>query len=129
MKIMKKLFVSVPMKGRTKEDIKNSIECMHKIAEIAFGEELELIDSYIEDTPPANIKLSIWYLGKSIELLSQADYFIGINDHHYPGCQAEFFVAKNYGIKLLMLDTFQYEFFKDIREYYLYDECEPIKGC
>lgn len=126
---MKKLFVSVPMRGRTKEAIKNSIECMHKIAEIAFGEELELIDSYIEDTPPANIKLSIWYLGKSIELLSQADYFIGINDLHYSGCQAEFFVAKNYGIKFLVLDTFQYEFFKDIREYYRYGECEPVKGC
>lgn len=126
---MKKLFVSVPMKGRTKEAIKNSIECMYKIAEIAFGEELELIDSYIEDTPPANIKLSIWYLGKSIELLSQADYFIGINDLHYPGCQAEFFVAKNYGIKFLVLDTFQYEFFNDIREYYRYGECEPINGC
>ena len=124
---MKKLFVSVPMKGRTKEAIKNSIECMYKIAEIAFGEELELIDSYIEDTPPENIKLSIWYLGKSIELLSQADYFIGINDLHYLGCQAEFFVAKNYGIKFLVLDTFQYEFFKDI--YYRYGECEPIKGC
>ena len=126
---MKKLFVSVPMKGRTKEAIKNSIECMYKIAEIAFGEELELIDSYIEDTPPANIKLSIWHLGKSIELLSQADYFIGINDLHYPECQAEFFVAKNYGIKFLVLDTFQYEFFNDIREYYRYGECEPINGC
>ena len=31
---MKKLFVSVPMKGRTKENIKNSIECMHKIEDL-----------------------------------------------------------------------------------------------
>ncbi len=111
---MKKLFVSVPMKGRTKENIKRSIECMHKIAEIAFGEELELIDSYIEDTPPMDSEQSIWYLGKSIELLAQADYFIGINDLHYPGCQAEFFVARNYGIKVLMIDICQYSFFNDI---------------
>ena len=111
---MKKLFVSVPMKGRTREAIKNSIECMHKIAEIAFGEELELIDSYIEETPPTNINQSVWYLGKSIEFLAQADYFIGVNDLHYPGCQAEYFIAKNYGIKFLMLDISQYSFFNDI---------------
>ena len=46
---MKKLFVSVPMKGRTEEEIKASIQKMKKIAEIYEGEELELIDSYIED--------------------------------------------------------------------------------
>lgn len=102
------------MNGRTKEAIKNSIECMHKIAEIAFGEELELIDSYIEDNPPMDSKQSIRYLGKSIELLAQADYFIGVNNIHYPGCQAEYFIAKNYGIKFLMLDISQYSFFNDI---------------
>ena len=76
--------------------------------------ELELIDSYIEDTPPTDSEQSIWYLGKSIELLAQADYFIGINDFHYPGCQTEFFVARNYGIKVLMIDICQYSFFNDI---------------
>lgn len=42
---MKKLFVSVPMKGRTEEEIKASIQKMKKIAEICEGEDLELIDS------------------------------------------------------------------------------------
>lgn len=111
---MKKLFVSVPMKGRTKENIKHSIECMHKIAEIAFGEELELIDSYIEDSPPKDINESIWYLGKSIELLSQADYFIGVEDFRYCGCGVEHFVAKEHSIEFVLLNTSQYEFFKDI---------------
>ena len=45
---MKKLFVSVPMKGRTEKEIKESIQKMKKIAEIYEGEELELIDSYID---------------------------------------------------------------------------------
>ena len=53
---MKKLFVSVPMKGRTEEEIKASIQKMKKIAEIYEGEELELIDSYIEDNPPKDSK-------------------------------------------------------------------------
>lgn len=112
---MKKLFVSVPMRGRTKENIKRSIECMHKIAEIAFGEELELIDSYIEDNPPMDSKQSIWYLGKSIELLAQSDYFIGVDLYDYPGCYVEETVASRYGIKKLVLNRLhQYAFFNDI---------------
>ena len=49
---MKKLFISVPIKGRTEEAIKASMEKMHKIAEATVGEELEVIPSYIEDNPP-----------------------------------------------------------------------------
>ena len=75
---MKKLFVSVPMKGRTEEEIKESIQKMKKIAEIYEGEELELIDSYIEDNPPKDSKEAILFLGKSLEKLAQADVFIGM---------------------------------------------------
>ena len=63
---MKKLFVSVPMKGRKEEEIRKSIAKMHKIAEAIVGEELELIDSYIVDNPPKDSKEAVWFLGKSI---------------------------------------------------------------
>lgn len=49
---MKKLFVSCPMKGRTDEAIKDSMERMRKIAELVFGEDLEAIDSFISDNAP-----------------------------------------------------------------------------
>lgn len=73
---MKKLFVSVPMKGRTEDEIKASIQKMKKIAEVYEGEELELIESYVEDNPPKDNNQAIWYLSKSLEKLSQADVFI-----------------------------------------------------
>lgn len=38
---MKKLFVSCPMRDRTEENIRKSIEKMHRIAEAVFDEELE----------------------------------------------------------------------------------------
>ena len=60
--IMKKLFVSVPMKGRTETEIKASIQKMKKIAETYEGEELELIDSYVEGNPPKDNHQSVWYL-------------------------------------------------------------------
>ena len=61
---MKKLFVSVPMRGRTKDEIRASIDKMKKIAEIYEDQELELIDTYIEDNPPENNNSPVWYLGK-----------------------------------------------------------------
>ena len=103
---MKKLFVSVPMKGRTEEEIKANIQKMKKIAEIYEGEELELIDSYIEDNPPKDSKEAVWYLGESLKKLAQADVFIGINDAwDWDGCCIEFETAKRYGIKIYMVPT------------------------
>lgn len=97
---MKKLFVSVPMRGRTEEEIKASIQKMKKIAEVYEGEEMELIDSYIEDNPPQNKNQAVWYLGESIKKLSQADVFIGIYESYdWNGCQIERDVARRYGIK------------------------------
>lgn len=97
---MKKLFVSVPMKGRTEEEIRKTIDKMKKIAEIYEGEELELIDSYIEDNPPKNSKEAIWYLSESIKKLAQADVFIGIRESFdWNGCQIERETAEKYGIK------------------------------
>lgn len=97
---MKKLFVSVPMKGRTEEEIKASIQKMKKIAEIYEGEELELIDSYIEDNPPKDSKESVWFLGESLKKLAQADVFMGICEiYDWNGCCIEMETANKYGIK------------------------------
>ena len=97
---MKKLFVSVPMKGRTEEEIRKTIDKMKKIAEIFEGEELELIESYIEDNPPKDNNQAIWFLGESLKKLAQADVFIGISDSwDWNGCQIESDVASRYGIK------------------------------
>lgn len=97
---MKKLFVSVPMKGRTEEEIKASIQKMKKIAEIYEGEELELIDSYIEGNPPKDSKEAVWYLGESLKKLAQADVFVGIDEaYDWNGCYIERDTAQRYGIK------------------------------
>lgn len=100
---MKKLFVSAPMKGRTEQEIKASIQKMKKIAEIYEGEELELIDSYIEDNPPKDSKEAVWYLGESLKKLAQADVFIGIDEaYDWNGCYIERDTAQRYGIKTYM---------------------------
>lgn len=101
---MKKLFVSLPMKGRTKEEIISNIEKMKKAAELLEGEELELIDSHIEVNPSKDSKESIFFLGESIKKMAQSDVFIGLYDtDYYTDCTIEKMVAQSYDIKYYLL--------------------------
>lgn len=97
---MKKLFVSVPMRGRTEDEIKASIQKMKKIAEIYDGEELELIDTYIEN--PQDVENQpLWCLGESIKRMADADIFMGINETwDWNGCWIETLAAIEYKIKI-----------------------------
>lgn len=102
---MKKLFISCPMRGRTEENIRNSMERMHKMAEAFFGQELEVIPSYIPDRAPDTVNRRIWYLGESIKLMSEAEYFIGVNHYEaFAGCCVENEVARYYGIPRFFVD-------------------------
>ena len=102
----KKLFISCPMNGRTDENIKKSMEKMHKLAEIIFGEELEVIDSYTEENPPVGCKnIPMWYLSKSIGKMVDGDYFVAVRYwDDFQGCTTEADIARNHGIKSKYLD-------------------------
>ena len=102
---MKKLFVSIPMRGRDTENIARSFIKLHKIAESIVGEELELIQSFILAKAPAGVNESIWYLGESIKMMAEADYFACVRQHYeYNGCAVESFVARRYGIPTILID-------------------------
>lgn len=124
---MKKLFISVPMKGRTEKEIRASIEKMKKIAEVYEGEELELIDSYIEDNPPKDNNQAIWFLGEALKKLATADVFIGItNDWDWSGCYIEREVAGRYGIKHYSVDPeIVIENYRDLMEKNSVKVCSP----
>lgn len=106
---MKKLFVSVPMRGRSDEAIRKSIEKMTVLAQEVFEEEFTLCESY-DPSVCDNVELegrqrSIFCLGRSIEKMAQADYFIGLGgcEEEHPGCAVENKVAKLYGLPRYLL--------------------------
>ena len=103
---MKKLFISCPMRKRSEEDIRKTFDKLHRIAEAVFDKELEVIPTYFEGNPPANVNEALWYLGESIKKLSEADYFIGIFDEarEFRGCIIENIAAKNYGIPFYLVN-------------------------
>lgn len=89
-----KIFISQPMKDLSEEEIRHNREKAIKKIKSLYGDDVEIIDNYIDGggTP-------LWCLGKSIELLSTADvaYFLkGWNTAR--GCRIEYMCADNYGI-------------------------------
>ena len=94
---MKKLFISQPMKGKSDEDILAERKKAIKSAEQKIGEPVEVIDSFFQEAP-VDAK-PLWFLGKSLELLSSADIAYFAKDWQKArGCKIEHECAVEYGI-------------------------------
>lgn len=102
---MKKLFISQPMKGKTNEEI--LMEREQAIADaktflVNSGEEdeVEAIDSFFQNAPVDARPL--WFLGKSLELLSTADFaYFAEGWEDARGCKIEHTCAVEYGIPIV----------------------------
>lgn len=94
---MKKLFISQPMKDKTDEQILAERERAIEAAKELVGEEVEIIDSFFQ-AAPADAK-PLWFLGKSLELLSSADVaYFAPGWNQFRGCKIEHECAVQYGI-------------------------------
>lgn len=97
---MKKLFISQPMRGKTDDEILAVREKAIESAERNLGEKVEVIDSFFKDAPVDASPL--WYLAKSLELLSTADVAYFAKDwEKYRGCRIENECAVEYGIDVI----------------------------
>lgn len=97
---MKKLFISQPMRDKTDEQIKAERERAIECAKNHLGEDVEVIDSFFEKAP--HDAKPLWFLGKSLELLSTADVAYFVKDwENYRGCKIENQCAIEYGIDVI----------------------------
>lgn len=93
-----KVFISQPMKDKTDEEIKiERQKAIDNIAELYPDEKIEIIDSFFEEAP--RDAKPLWFLGKSFELLSQADIAYFCKDwYKYRGCAMEHMACAKYEI-------------------------------
>ena len=95
--MMKKLFISQPMRGKSDDEILAERSNAIQAAMDSVNDEIEVIDSFFQG---AHAEASpLWYLGESLKLLGTADiaYFApGWNEAR--GCKIENVCAKEYGI-------------------------------
>jgi len=96
-----KIFISQPMKDKTDEEILRERQiAIDSVKEKFPGEEIEVIDSFFRDAP--HDARPLWFLGKSLELLSTADvaYFCK-GWENARGCRIENTCAIEYGITVI----------------------------
>lgn len=97
---MKKLFISQPMRGKTDEEILAVREKAIASAKEHLGEDVEVIDSFFQNAP-ADAR-PLWFLGKSLELLSTADVaYFAKGWEEARGCRIENTCAVEYGIDVI----------------------------
>ena len=91
-----KIFISQPMSDKTDEQIKSERESVKELLSMQYGE-VEIIDSFFESAP--HDAKPLWFLGKSLELLSGADIAYFCADwEKYRGCKMEHDACIEYGI-------------------------------
>ena len=96
-----KVFISQPMKDKTDEEIKKErAKAIQTIKEKYPNADIDVLDSFFEKAP--HDAKPLWFLGKSFEILSDADlaYFIG-EWYNYRGCIMEHAACEEYGIETL----------------------------
>lgn len=96
-----KIFISQPMRNKTDEQIEkernDAIEHVKKV----LDEDVEVIDSFFKGAP--HEAKPLWFLGKSLELLSTADVAVFIGDwYDYRGCKMGYEACKEYGIETII---------------------------
>ena len=98
---MKKVFISQPMRGKTDEEIIEVRKRAISYAKDALGtSEVEVIDSFFQGAP-VDVK-PLWFLGKSLELLSTADIAVFAPGYEeYRACKIEHTCAVEYGIETI----------------------------
>lgn len=108
------VFISVPMKGLTNQQIEDEIEIVCKITETYFplAKDLEFVTNYgtePDDIPDTVKKESVWHLGEALKCLSTCDAIMVPNcascaNHGNHGCDVERIVAVYYGIPIYTYD-------------------------
>lgn len=91
---MLRVFISQPMGGKTDKEIEERLSIISKISE-TVDESFEVIDSFFKSA--SHDAKPLWFLGKSIELLSSADLvYFSKGWENARGCRIEHECALEY---------------------------------
>lgn len=97
---MKKVFVSIPLKGRSKEQIQDSLDKIKGVVEGLLDGEVEILHQDTKDLPDFDKdedEDSLDFLGKDIELMADADYFATVEcNWDYRHCALEEDIFRRY---------------------------------
>lgn len=100
-----KVMISQPMKGKTEEQIR---EERKRIVDKFEKMHIEVVNTLFTEEAPENCNIAVYYLGKSISAMKDIDaIYMCDNWREARGCNIEYQVAREYGIKILYSDFFE----------------------
>lgn len=99
---MKNIFISFPMRGKSREEIEAERSRLLKLASEYLGEPVVLISSYLNE----NVKPLVC-LGENLKRMAEADYVLfrdGFEtaERGAPECRIEHLCARGYDKKILL---------------------------
>ena len=96
-----RVFISQPMNNKSDAEIKEERKKMEEIACQLSRQKVEVVESFFEAAP--HDARPLWFLGKSLELLSTADVILFAPGwENARGCIMEHEAAVRYGIPILV---------------------------
>ena len=102
---MHKIFISQPMRGLTDEQIKENRQKAIDLITLKYDGDVEFIDSFIEEDAPKINNIGTYYLGKSIEMMADAEAVAFLPGYEKArGCRIEYNVACSYDYTIIMID-------------------------
>jgi hypothetical protein len=107
------------MNGKSDEEIKVERAKAIDYIKTKFDDNIQILNSFIEENAPYGTNTGLWYLGKSLIILSEADvaYFIS-GWEEARGCMLEHECAIKYGIGCIIEES-----------PIISDEHIPVVGC
>jgi len=99
---MKKVFASIPLKGRSKDEIQDSLDKIKEAAEGLLDEKVELLHTEPKDVPDFekgedDAREAMKFLSKDLEMMAEADYFATIDcNYDYRHCALEEDIFRRY---------------------------------
>lgn len=103
---MKKIFISVAMNGRERNEILEDIMKLQDIAKNYFDDEIQIWDNMI-DGHPTGVNERVWFLGEALKKIAACDAMITFNNEvtsRATGCAIEREVCYSYGIPILRIE-------------------------
>ena len=112
----KRVFLSLPMSGRSDEDVLKDLKVMRGIVRNSdtFAWGAKPIDNFDTEIPQQFVEAvdrpSLLYLGKAIQIMSSCDAILmGYGWNMARGCRAEHQIALDYGIPVFRVEDFDTE--------------------
>lgn len=137
---VRRVFVSVPMSGRTQTEVEADIEeakaAFNKFFSLDFdGDCVEFVNTFVQEEAPDKVMYEpLWYLGNSIKILSTCDIILFARGAaRARGCGVESHIAESYGIPSIWIykrrnrDTSSFDYFEGRLNLFVNEDKEESK--